>query len=208
MSMFRQQGWDKCIRSAHWLIAALLLTNMFFVDADDYLDDYLQDTGFYNFISDSFAYNYVADHIADYSLHELLGWSILCLLVLRLIWGLTWAKGPNHLKDFIPSYQKAFHHIQLIKTRTTEQEIGHNAFGSLAIYLMWLLVVTIVLTGWGQDTDWGFEHKVDLWHSWAVAAMKWLIALHIIAVIITSLRLKQNLVKAMITGHFKPKNLV
>ncbi len=201
MSMFEQQGWDKCIRGVHWLIAALLLINMFVVDADDYLDDYLLNTWFYSALSDSFVYNY----ITDYSLHELLGWSIACLLALRLIWGLTWAKGPNHLKDFIPSFRKARHHVQQIKTRNPEKKVGHNAFGSLAIYLMWLLLIIIVLTGWGQDTEWGFEHKVDLWHSWAVTVMKSIVVLHIVAVIAVSLRFKQNLIKAMITGHFSSK---
>ena len=81
-------------------------------------------------------------------------------------------------------------------------KVGHNPFGALAIYIMWGLLFTIILTGWGQDTDWGIEWDIDSWHQYSVDAMKAMVCLHLGAVLFTSVWLRQNLVRAMLRGHY------
>ena len=138
-----------------------------------------------------------------YHAHINIGWTIPGLVGLRLLWGLTFAKGPNHLRDFVPSLSAARHHIRDIKTRKPPQAVGHNPFGSCAIYLLWSGLAAAALTGWLQDTDWGFDNGVDIWHKQIVQWLFILIIAHVSAVILTSLWLRANLVRAMIVGRLK-----
>ena len=63
---------------------------------------------------------------------------------------------------------------------------------------MWSGLAAAVLSGWLQETDWGIEHDVDDWHSGIVETLFWLTLVHIAAVILTSWRLRRNLLRAMI----------
>ncbi|MCV6605719.1 MAG: cytochrome b/b6 domain-containing protein, partial [Porticoccaceae bacterium] len=110
---------------------------------------------------------------------------------------------PNHLKNFLPHPRSARQHLQHIKNREKPDSVGHNPFGTLAIYLMWLGLACAALTGWLQDTDWGFDNGLDLWHRRIVRWLFYLVVVHVSAVAATSLWLRVNLVRAMIVGHFK-----
>ena len=183
-------GWDYVIRLGHWLVALFFIANVYFIDPD-------------GFISDHFSSAFLPDFIADASLHEWLGWSILGILAIRLVWGVTFAKGPNHLSAFTPNVTDAKQHFQHLKAGVKQQNVGHNSLGAIAVYIMWASLVFIALTGWGQDTDWGFDNDVDQWHEFAVDAFIYFIGIHIVAVVVTSLRVKQSLIRAMFVGHFK-----
>lgn len=195
-------GWDKLIRIVHWLVAVLFILNVFVVEADSYVDDYFIEWASY----DSFAEHSLYLFFADRSWHECIGWAILGLLIIRLIWGLTLARGPNHLYDFIPRRKDAMHHIMLLKKRQPHHEVGHNAFGALAVYAMWGGLIALVLSGYYQDSDWGFDNDLDIWHKRIADFMQIMVLLHLSAIVFTSLRLRQNLIRAMIHGHFRPKS--
>ena len=138
-----------------------------------------------------------------YDAHINIGWIILGLVGLRLLWGVTLAKGPNHLRDFVPTPSRAQRHIHEIKTRQRPAGVGHNPFGSCAIYLLWTGLAAASLTGWLQDTDWGFDNGVDIWHRQVVQWLFILIVVHVSAVILTSLWLRTNLIRAMVLGRLK-----
>ncbi|MDM3872441.1 cytochrome b/b6 domain-containing protein [Porticoccus sp. W117] len=138
-----------------------------------------------------------------YDAHINIGWIILSLVGLRLLWGLTFAKGPNHLKDFLPRRRTAGEHLQHIKHRQQPNTVGHNPFGAIAIYLMWLGLASAAFTGWLQDTDWGFDNGVDIWHRRIVQWLFYLVIVHVSAVVLTSLWLRVNLIRAMVLGRFK-----
>ena len=135
------------------------------------------------------------------ALHTNFGWIILGLVGLRLLWGLTLAKGPNHLRSFVPTPKGALHHLKELRDGTPPEKVGHNPLGSAAVYLMWIGLAAASLTGWGMDTDWGFENDLDRWHFRVVDWLFILVVVHLSAVLLTSLRLKTNLVKAMIAGR-------
>ncbi|WP_070796027.1 cytochrome b/b6 domain-containing protein [Thalassotalea crassostreae] len=188
MSHNSNLGWDILIRFSHWLVASLFLANAFFIEPDAFFSDYI---------------NWAAlpEFIADASPHEWAGWTILGMLVIRILWGLTFAKGPNRLKDFVPSLVDAKEHLGHLKTRQKQTKIGHNSFGAIAVYFMWTGLAFIIFTGWAQDTDWGFDNNLDQWHQWGVDAMTIFVCIHVMAVISTSLLLKQNLISAMIKNQ-------
>lgn len=131
-------------------------------------------------------------------IHEYVGWSLLGLIVTRLLWGMSFAAGPNRLSAFVPTIASAKRHITELTTRKAEEHVGHNPFGAMAIYLMWVGLITIVLTGWGMDTDWGFDNDVDQWHELAVDLTFAVVCLHVCAVVSVSLWLRKNLIKAMV----------
>jgi len=160
-------GWDWLVRTAHWSVAALFLTNYF-----------LTEKGSEN--------------------HEYVGWALSGLVVTRLLWGLSLATGPNRLSAFVPNLASAKQHLTELKTRQPEKDVGHNPFGAIAIYLLWIGLFSIVLTGWGMDTDWGFDNDVDQWHELAVDFTFAVVCLHVSAVVSVSLWLRKNLIRAMI----------
>jgi cytochrome b len=57
-------------------------------------------------------------------------------------------------------------------------------------------------TGWLQTTDryWGSE-PLEIIHTWMAWGLLGLIALHLVGVVFTSLRHRENLALAMITGR-------
>lgn len=141
-----------------------------------------------------------------YELHTNFGWAILALVVVRILWGISFAKGPNHLRSFAPTLAGVQHHLQELKTRQRPQKVGHNPFGTVAIYLMWIGLSAAAFTGWLQDTDWGFDNGADLWHEWVVDGVFLLVILHVSAVVLTSLWLRANLIRAMVIGRLKPED--
>ena len=133
--------------------------------------------------------------------HRQIGWGILCLLLLRLVWGLTIARGANRLATFVPSRRGWKEHWRELRTRRTPAAVGHNPAGALAIYAMWVGLVTAVLTGWLQDTDWGIDNNVDDWHEIITETVFYLTLLHLLAVLLVSWRLRKNLIRAMLRGE-------
>lgn len=138
---------------------------------------------------------------AGYEAHIRVGWTIFGLVLFRLAWGFTFAKGPNRIVNFVPTPTGIKEHAKELSTRQAHDQIGHNAFGSCAIFLMWFGLLSAAFTGWLQDTDWGFDNDVYEWHEFIVEALWILILVHVCAVILTSFWLRRNLIKQMIFGR-------
>lgn len=136
-----------------------------------------------------------------YDAHINIGWIVLWLVLFRLAWGFTFARGPNKISNFLPTTRGFKEHYKELKERETPQHVGHNAFGSCAIFLMWFGLLSAVFTGWLQDTDWGWDNGVGDWHEFIVESIWILVVIHISAVVLTSLWLKRNLIKQMIFGN-------
>ena len=162
-------GWDLIVRSVHWMVAGLFLTNYFYTEP-------------------------------GYEAHVNIGWIIFGLVIFRIIWGCSLAKGPNRISNFLPSLSGFSEHIQELRYRKPSNLIGHNAVGSCAIFMMWFGLLSAAFTGWLQDTDWGFENDIYQWHELIVDGLWYLVVIHISAVILTSLWLRRNLIKQMING--------
>ena len=135
-----------------------------------------------------------------YEVHVKVGWTIFGLVIIRIIWGITLAKGPNRIWNFIPTLNGFKTHLTELKNRESIHPIGHNAFGSCAIFAMWFGLLAAAFTGWLQDTDWGFDNGVDDWHEFIVESLWILVIIHISAVLFTSIWLRRNLIKQMIIG--------
>lgn len=131
------------------------------------------------------------------SLHQYLGYTAVGLVTVRLLWAATLASYPARLRDLTPTLAGFTRHWQEIKSRQATQSTGHNAFGLLAVWLMWGCIIGLGVTGYVSETDWGIMNDVSEWHELIATILQATVFLHIIAVFLTGWWLKYNLVKTM-----------
>ncbi|NVK32605.1 MAG: cytochrome b/b6 domain-containing protein [Gammaproteobacteria bacterium] len=137
------------------------------------------------------------------SWHHYFGYSIVAIVLLRLIWGLTFARGPNRLSCFIPSKTAITEHLRALRQREPYDTVGHNPFGAMAIYLMWAGLLLLALTGWIEYyAIANFIDFADL-HEVLGEGLLLLVGVHVSAVIAMSLYQRVNLIRAMIFGRFR-----
>lgn len=161
--------WDVLVRITHWGVAAAVIANLFFTEEGE-------------------------------NLHQVLGYVAVGLVGLRLLWAMTLAKKPARLRDLMPTPANAIHHLQELKTGKETAEPGHNAFGLLAVWTIWFCIAALAFTGYhaANYTELDERFSLDKWHEFFANAMLALFILHISAIILTSWRLKRNLVRPMI----------
>ncbi|MDH1899477.1 cytochrome b/b6 domain-containing protein [Aeromonas caviae] len=132
--------------------------------------------------------------------HERMGYAVMVLIGIRLLWGLTFARGHARLRALIPSREDFRHQADALRERTPPTP-GHHGSGKLAVWALWLLVLATAGTGWFQNTETGFDLGADDWHEWCTWALQGMIALHLCAIAYTSWRQRSNLVTRMLPGR-------
>ena len=163
--------WDPLVRGFHWLLAAAFLLDRFVVEGGD-------------------------------AAHEWLGYAAVALVVLRGAWGLV-ARGAARWSDFWPTPQRVVEHCRDLVRGRPHRRLGHSPLGALVMIAMMLGIVALGVTGYAMeeiDYFWGDErlHRIHDWTSDIVTALA---ALHILAAIVQSLWLRENLPLSMITGR-------
>lgn len=136
----------------------------------------------------------------DSKLHEQLGWIIVALLGVRLVWGLV---GTRHARfsDFLPSVSGAIGQLRDIATGRVRHHLGHSPLGAWMIWNLLAGIAAISLTGWMMTTAtfWGVDWVEEL-HEALVIWVGLSALVHVAAVIVESRRTGVNLPRAMITG--------
>lgn len=100
----------------------------------------------------------------------------------------------------IPTPTSLKYHFHELKNRSVPTHLHHNPLGAIGIWLFWILLPLVALTGWSQDTDFIDLYPVDDWHYWLVNTVTVLVCIHILAVIAMSVWLRKDLVRAMLPG--------
>lgn len=134
-------------------------------------------------------------------LHQTVGYVVLGLVALRLVWGLI---GTRHarFRDFPPSPTAALGQVAEIATGRRHAHVGHSPLGALMVYNLLLTLLAIGLTGYMMTTVTFFGVEwVEEAHEALVTWAEISIVLHIAAVILESRRLGVNLPKSMVTGY-------
>jgi len=134
-------------------------------------------------------------------LHETLGLTVLALVALRLVWGLT---GPRHARfsDFPPSPSAALGQLREMATGRRHAHAGHSPLGALMIYNLLATLAGIGITGYMMTTvTWFGIGWVGETHEALVTWAEVSVVLHIAAVLFESRRLGVNLPKSMVTGY-------
>ncbi|MBA5687471.1 cytochrome b/b6 domain-containing protein [Rugamonas apoptosis] len=132
-------------------------------------------------------------------LHVTLGYSMVGLVVFRLLWGVI---GTRHARfsDFVRGPGKVLDYLRSLAQRKPAHYVGHNPAGALAIVGMLGLTLAIGFTGWMLFQDLGGD-ALEETHELLANLMLALVALHVAAVVVSSRLHGENLAAAMVTGR-------
>jgi len=139
----------------------------------------------------------------DDVLHVRLGYAALAIVVVRVIWGFVGSRYAR-FDEFVRSPRETTTYLKAVIAHREPRHIGHNPLGALMIVALLAIVAGICVTGWLYTTDayWGVEWVGKL-HEGLTDLLIVLVVLHLAGVVFTSIRQRENLVKAMLTGMKK-----
>ena len=135
-------------------------------------------------------------------LHEVVGYVVVGLVVIRLLWGLVGTRYAR-FSNFFPTPTRLKHHLaDLSVRRVDEQHLGHNPLAALMMFTLWAVIIGLGLTGYFMEIKLlGNKDLMEGLHEFLANSLYLLVPLHIISAIVMSYWERQNLIKAMITGN-------
>ncbi|MEW6677004.1 MAG: cytochrome b/b6 domain-containing protein [Pseudomonadota bacterium] len=163
----------------------------------------------------------VAAFIAAYLLGEedgLLGWHSYFgyllggLILFRLVWGFV-GGHYSRFADFPPAPGAAWRYVKDLFAGKERHSLGHNPAGALAIYALLGLGLATVVSGlvlFAADKGLGplagiapahWEDAAEEVHEFAANAMLLVVLVHLAGVAVGSLKHRENLPRAMVTGY-------
>ena len=166
--------WDGLVRSLHWLLAASVLTA------------------------------WISGHVETRwfdVIHHGAGYVAGGAVVVRVLWGFT---GPRFARfaQFVRRPRMAWAYARQLHAGQEARYIGHNPLGGWMVLALLCTVGCVSLSGFLYTTEWLWGYE---WLSTLHALLAWLIGglvvLHLAGVLVTSLRHRENLVLAMLTGR-------
>jgi len=134
--------------------------------------------------------------------HVTLGYTFAGLIAFRLLWGLVGTRYAR-FSSFVRGPGAVLSYLKSLLTFRPQHHVGHNPAGGWAVLALLGLGIVTALAGFLTYSDYG-GHWLEELHEGAASAMLALVFVHIGAVLISSLLHKENLVRAMLTGHKKP----
>ncbi len=138
-------------------------------------------------------------------LHKTLGYTLMGILAIRIVWGFVGT--PNaRFTDFVPRPKSLLGYLRAMRAGREERHLGHNPAGGAMVVALMLTLAGIGLSGWmmGLDAFWGKDWVHGL-HEGLVNLALVLVGLHVGGVVWASLRHRENLVRAMVTGLKRQK---
>jgi cytochrome b len=146
--------WDGPTRLFHWAIVLLVVTS------------------------------YLAVQVDWMQVHYWSGYTMLTLLLFRLVWGFIGSE-TSRFRNFLRSPVAGLAHVAAFGKREPDREIGHNAAG-----------------GWPTQKLLNRVHHINF------NIILGLIALHILAILVYAAVKRQDLVRPMVTGKKRlPANM-
>ena len=132
--------------------------------------------------------------------HVQLGYAVLAIVAVRIVWGFVGTRYAR-FAGFVRSPRETVEYLRQVVVRREPHYVGHNPLGGWMIVMLLATIAIICGTGWLYTTDayWGVAWVGEL-HEGATDFLIVLVALHVADVAFTSIRQKENLVKAMIMG--------
>jgi len=170
--------WDIPTRLFHWSLLALVLVAWFTGEGEG----------------------------AAAAYHRYAGEAIAGLLVFRVIWGFIGGERAR-FSDFAAGPSAIVTHVRGLFSRQPKRHLGHNPLGGLAVFLLLTTVAAVVVTGLfsgGEDNAgqfaglWGLELSEA--HEILFRVLQGLVVVHVLGVVVETLKAKDALVPAMITG--------
>jgi len=179
----RVRIWDLPTRLFHWLLAALVV---------------------FSFTTGKLGGDWLEWHFRS-------GYTILSLLVFRLLWGFT---GSHYARfvNFLPSPSRVWRTLRSQESEVTRVSAGHSDIGTLSVYAL-LTVLAVQATIGPFTNDGSFTEgpwvkfissatsnrlsTLHYYNSWLVVALT---ALHVAAIAFYLLARREDLITPMLTG--------
>ncbi|MFC2968820.1 cytochrome b/b6 domain-containing protein [Acidimangrovimonas pyrenivorans] len=135
------------------------------------------------------------------AIHHLAGYAAGGLVVLRVAWGVLGTRYAR-FSSFVRHPRTVFSYLRDIATGREARHIGHNPAGGAMVLALMAAMLATATSGWMMTTDryWGVEWVGTL-HAYCAHAVVILVLLHLGGVAVASLRHRENLVRAMVTGR-------
>jgi cytochrome b len=166
--------WDPLVRLFHWSLAVAFFANYFVTEEGE-------------------------------GWHRWIGYYAVAWICIRIVWGFV-GKGAARWSDCWPSPGRLRAHLSALSHGRDVHRLGHSPLGALVMMLMMSLMLGLGITGYMlEETDrfWG-EEWVESLHELIANGLAGLVALHLLAALVESLRLRENLPLSMITGRRRP----
>jgi cytochrome b len=136
--------------------------------------------------------------------HELLGYGALVVAALRLgIGGVGLRRdSPARFGRFVLGPAATWRYACSVRAGREPRHLGHNPLGGWMVLALLLAALVAAASGALYVTDrfWGDE-AVWRWHAIAGWSLLGLFPLHLAGVVFTSIRHRENLVRAMVDGR-------
>ncbi len=154
--------------------------------------------------------SYISGELGALAAHELFGLAACGLLVFRLIWGFV-GHETARFKNFLRGPKIILIYLKDFLARTASLQPGHNPLGALSVIALLFLMGAMSLTGLWTGDDILYEapltslvpelaEPMGAWHQRLHVLIIPMVALHISALLIHRLWLKEKLVTRMVTG--------
>lgn len=133
--------------------------------------------------------------------HKGCGYAALALVAARAVWGFV-GSGHARFGSFVPTPRALMAYLRALIGGREPRSLGHNPAGAVMILFLLCAVVAIGISGWMLTLDafWGSE-IVEQTHKLLVDATLVAVALHVAANLYESIRQRDNLIAAMVTGR-------
>ncbi|MCR6637129.1 cytochrome b/b6 domain-containing protein [Devosia sp.] len=133
--------------------------------------------------------------------HRVTGYAVVAALAVRLVWGI-FGTGHARFSDFFPTPRRVIAHASALLRGEDTRRLGHSPLGALMMLALMAVLAGLGLSGWmmGLDAFWGAKWVEDL-HGLLANSIMALAILHIAAAVVESLRHRENLPWAMVTGR-------
>ena len=120
---------------------------------------------------------------------------------MRLIWGVLGTPYAR-FSQFVRHPKNVVRYLLAILSGREARYIGHNPAGGMMVLALMSLMAVTAFTGWMMTTDAYFgEDWVENVHGLSADGLLVLVFIHVGGVVLASLRHRENLVRAMITGR-------
>ena len=133
--------------------------------------------------------------------HKASGYLMLALVGFRVVWGFA-GSGHSRFVDFVPRVSDFARYVRLFLTGREPRYLGHNPAGAVMILLLLALLLAIGVTGWMITFPaWRDYRPLQEAHGLLSDVLMLAAAFHVIGVIYASVRHRENLIWAMVTGR-------
>jgi len=156
--------------------------------------------------------SWLSESLGWMTIHFLSGYSVIALLLFRLIWGFIGSE-TSRFSRFLKSPVAALRHLAHLHRREPDTEIGHNAAGGWMVLLMLVLLAVQAGTGLCANDDGAtegplFNYVGKAWSDWLshvhsinFTLIQIAVVLHILAILAYAVLKRHDLVRPMLTGE-------